>query len=62
MPRKIKVVDIQPVEEPVFETAQEEDVKDDYLDTKEEAAKETAFKWSRFEEELNRSKQSKKLI
>ena len=29
MPRKIKVVDIQAVEEPVFETAQEEDVKDD---------------------------------
>jgi hypothetical protein len=40
VPRKNKVVDIQPVEESVFESAQEEDAKDDYLDTKEEAAKE----------------------
>ena len=38
MPRKIKVVDIQAVEEPVFETAQEEN----YLDVKEEAVKEDA--------------------
>ena len=29
MKRKIKVVDIQAVEEPVFESAQEEDVKDE---------------------------------
>ena len=38
MPRKIKVVDIQAVEESVFETAQE----DNYLDVKEEAVKEDA--------------------
>ena len=38
MPRKIKVVDIQAVEESVFETAQEEN----YLDVKEEAVKEDA--------------------
>ena len=38
MPRKIKVVDIQTVEESVFETAQE----DNYLDVKEEAVKEDA--------------------
>ena len=40
MPRKIKVVDIQEKEEPLFETAKEEDVKDDYVDVKEEAVKE----------------------
>ena len=35
MPRTIKVVDIEAVEEPLFETAQE----DNYLDVKEEAVK-----------------------
>ena len=38
MPRTIKVIDIQPVEEPAFETAQEDDVKDEYLDVKQEAS------------------------
>jgi len=40
MPRKIKVVDIQEKEELLFETAKEEDVKDEYVDVKEEAVKE----------------------